>query len=215
VKTLHRPSTLVIGLLMAFVAVTAFGQNTLAVTGAAALNGTTFGLEVNLPGGSTNNVFVRDDSPIAESVYRAIFWLDPNSLTMAAFNRTGVINGRTAAGNLAVIRLQLQHNGFAYRLRAACRNNAGIFKYSRVNGNAQKFIIINDAPTEVTLETRWENSNLGSCELSANGQTIFNNGYNSGNNTINSIRFGAKTPAAAMSGTFYLDEFSSFRTLAP
>ncbi len=212
-KTLHRPSTLVIGLLMAFVAVAAFGQNTLAVTGAAALNGTNFGLEVILDG-STNNVFVRDDSPADESVYRAIFWLDPNALTMNAFDRTAVISGRSA-GNLEIIRLQLQHNGFSYRVRAACLNNAGVFKFARVNGNAQKYIVIGDNSTEVTLETVFDNSNLGSCELSANGQTIFNNGYQAGSYAVTSIRFGTKNPNPTMSGTYYLDEFSSFRTLAP
>ena len=60
----------------------AAADNTLTVEDYAALNGTNYGMMVSLDG-TTNTVYVQDDTPDNEEVYRAVFWFDPNSVTMA------------------------------------------------------------------------------------------------------------------------------------
>lgn len=64
------------------VASSAFAANTLTVNPTAALNGTGFGLSVNLDGSSTNNVFVQSDHPTDETHYLARFFLCPGGLSL-------------------------------------------------------------------------------------------------------------------------------------
>lgn len=77
-----RTKVMLLALALAVVlAVPGFAANSLTVTNAAAQNGTTFGLQVNLDG-SSNNVFVQDDSPVDETVYRYTFWIHPGTLSL-------------------------------------------------------------------------------------------------------------------------------------
>lgn len=60
----------------------AFAANTLTVTPGAAMNGTGFGMAVNLDGPSSNNVYVQSDHPNAETHYLARFFICPGSLNL-------------------------------------------------------------------------------------------------------------------------------------
>jgi len=193
----------------------AMAQNTVHVETYAALNGTNYGLSVDIDG-STNNAYVEDQTPEAETTYRAQFWIDPNSLSMANWDRfaTFLIKG---PANLNIGRLQLQYAGGNYRLRFSCLNNAGVWKFARFGGTGQKALGIADAPVEVLLETVWLGNNEGYCGMTVGGVEHFNSGYQAGLNPVDKVRLGATKNLGAVTvlGEFYVDEFASFRTLAP
>lgn len=212
-----RRSALILAALSLLLAGAAQAQNSVAVTGAAAMNGTNFGLEVSLDGASTNLAYVQDDTPTDETVYRASFWVNANNLGMALFQRFPIFLGRDDA-NGNVLRLQLHYNGNNHRLRLQIRKNNGDWVQAREMGDTgpQFLAIGSDTPRDVLIEARYENSNMGFVRLVANGRTFFKEGYQAGNYEIDHIRFGAtRNLTAALNGSFYLDEFQSFRTLAP
>jgi hypothetical protein len=194
---------------------TAMADNTVHVETYAALNGTNYGLSVDIDG-STNNAYVEDQTPEAETTYRAAFWLDPNSLSMANWDRFAAFLMK-GPGNLNVGRLQLQWAGGNYRLRFSCLNNGSTWKFARLNGTGQKALPIGDNPVQVVLETVWLGSNQGYCGMTVGGVEHWNGGYQSGNNPIDKVRLGATKNMGAVTalGEFYVDEFESFRTLAP
>ena len=67
----------------------------------------------------------------------------------------------------------------------------------------------------VTFESVFANGQQGVCTLNANGETQTQTGYQSGLGDIEQAFFGAPRDVAALTGSVYLDEFESFRTLAP
>lgn len=212
-----RRSALILAALSLLLVGTAQAQNSVAVTGAAAMNGTNFGLEVTLDGASTNLAYVQDDTPSDETVYRAMFWVDANNLGMAVFQRFPIFLGRDDV-NGNVLRLQLHYNGSNHRLRLQIRKNNGDWANARSGGDTgAQFLPIGSAVArDVLIEARYENSGNGFVRLVANGQTYFKDNFQSGNWQIDNIRFGAtRNVDANLNGSFYLDEFQSFRTLAP
>lgn len=214
-------STLLIALAVgAVLAWPAAAANSLDVNANAAMNGTNFGLEVLLDG-STNNAFVQDDTPAAETTYRATFWLDPNGVTMGPFERFPIFLARDATFQ-NILRLQLQWNPIAnkYRLRMQILKNNGDWANARANGDTgEQFVPLGLAPSgpkEVTIQAHFENNSLASVSVTANGQTFYKDSFQAGNWSVDTIRFGAtRAITGSMNGSFYLDEFSSFRTLAP
>jgi hypothetical protein len=206
-----------VGLLVAGFASAA---NTFVVQPYAALNGTNYGAEVTIDG-STNDVYVEDQTPNAETIYRATFWLDPNTISISPADRFPIFLGRTAAGN-NVIRLQLQIKWDApiYRIRLQMKKNDQTWM-NAVSGTGVQFLPIPDGPVQVTLETRFGTNDptTGSLvRLTANGQTYELTGFYSTNWSIDHVRLGAPRQSQAIgtfSGSIYLDEFASFRTLAP
>lgn len=197
----------------------AMAQNNVYVDqgGAGAMNGTNYGLTLETQSGQTNNAFVEDQTPDAESTYRASFWIDPNAVTMGAWSRFAAFSGR-ATGNTEVIRFQLQRarNPLQFRIRMGCLNNAGVWKWAKENGTGQKALPIGDNPTFVTIETVWSGGNLGSCRMTAAGRDHWNDGYQSNLHNVNLVRLGgAKGISGDVAGDVYFDEFESFRTLAP
>lgn len=219
VKNIMSRSLLILAV-AALLAPAAFAQNSLAVNNAAALNGTSFGLEVSLDG-STNSVFVEEsDLTNDETVYRGQFWLDPNSLSMAAGSRFAAIVIRTdGGGNIG--RLQLNRNAAdtSYRVRYQHRNAAGDYVGTRLGGNGTKFISIGDNPVLVTFEATIGGGGVGFIQI-----TVDDNGTvtthergpfgNAANGDIDAVRAGARGTSAALNGSYYFDEFESFRTLA-
>ena len=203
--------------LLCLTAGAATAQNSIAVNNAAALNGTNFGLELSFDG-STSTAFVRDDSPNAESIYRASFWIDPNSAGLAAFDRFAAALGKDTS-NRNVFRLQLQRGNQVgnYRLRLACLNNADVWKFARANGGSGgKALSIGDSPAQVLIETVMLNSNQGLCRMTVGSTVHINQGYQAGSQNINQMRMGlTKSAGAGFSGSVFFDEFESFRTLAP
>ena len=194
---------------------TAMADNTVHVETYAALNGTNYGLSVDIDG-STNNAYVEDQTPDTESTYRATFWLDPNTLSMANWDRFAVFLVK-APGNVNVGRMQLQYAAGNYRIRFSCLNNGLTWKFARLGGTGQKALPIGDGPLQVTLEAVYLGSNHCYCGMSAGGGDHWNGGYQAGNYSVDKVRLGAtkNMGAVTVSGEFYVDEFESFRTLAP
>lgn len=206
--------TLMVVVIVTF-AGSALAQNTLDVTAPAALNGTNYGLAVSLDG-SDNNVFVEDQTPEIESTYRASFWVDPNSLSLNNWDRFAIFLVK-GPGNVNIGRVQLQYAQGNYRLRYSCINNANVWKFARLGGTGQKALVISDEPVMATFESVYLGSNQGLCQMTVNGTTHYNSGYQAGNFSVDKVRLGATKNLGAVtaSGTFYVDEFESYRTLAP
>jgi hypothetical protein len=212
--------------LLAFVALSllltgsAFAQSSLDVNATAAMNGTSFGLEVIL-NNSTDLAYTQDNSPTDDTVYRASFWFDANSIAMPTATRFPIFLGRDdSLGNR--LRLQMQYHGPSdnYRLRLQGRNFAGDFVNALSTVNNAQWLAIGapgNGPVQVTLEAVFAGAGGASLCLQANGLTHDKTGFGNGNQgAIDNIRFGAtRSIAATFNGSFYLDEFESFRTLSP
>ena len=94
-----KKMAIVIGLVLALVFATGgYAVNSLTVSAAAALNGTAFGLSVNLDD-SANNVYVETQHPTAETHYLIRFWVNPALLTNLPNNRSLRIGGINSIAN--------------------------------------------------------------------------------------------------------------------
>lgn len=196
----------------------AMAQNSLDVTNAAAMNGTNFGLEAILDG-STNNIFVEDQTPAEETTYRATFWFDANDLPMANADKFVVFLARTSAFN-NILRLQFNYNSGNYRVRLQVKKNNDVWADCRLNGDSGlRFMTIGNEPTQITIEAVFGDNTVSYAGVTANGVTHYKDGYQSANWAVDRIRMGGPRMAQAQGGPFtgtvYFDEFESYRTLAP
>lgn len=206
--------TLSAAVVLAMVAIPATADNSLDVNANAAMNSTNFGLEV-LFDGSVNNAYVQDDTPASETVYRASFWLDPNTVTMNNFSRFPVLLLRDG-GNIVRLQLQNRTDLNTYRMRAQIRNSAGTFVPAQDPGTGARFLPIGDQPVEVTIQARFASAGQALLTLQVDGGVEYiRDGFGNANQgTVNSVRFGGTRGIEAnFNGSIYLDEFASFRTL--
>ena len=202
------------GLALILCAGSAFAANSLDVNANAALAGSNFGLEV-IVDGSPNSAFVEDLTPDAETVYRGEFRSNPNSagLTMADGEFFMVFMGR-GNGGVNIIRLALVRKNNEFKI--VCR--------MKKDGPGTAFcgkFTMGPAGTRVGFE--WvtasaPGANDGEFRLLKNGDVKFERtDYDNDTLTISAARLGmAKANSiAGSSGSLYLDDFASFRTLAP
>ena len=183
---------------------------TIAVNAAAAMNGTNFGLEVNVD--TTSPAYVRDNTPNAETTYRGSFWLDPNTWATGGVRASHVILSGNGAGGVAVMRVYLlqQANG-KRRVRIYCKENGGVFaKSTSITLGA----VGAEPPRKIDFEMI-TGAGTGSCTLTRSGgaspsvsvTNLTNDAWD-----IRSARFGAVVSVDAVSsGSYYLDEFVSLR----
>lgn len=205
---------------MALAAVPSMAQNSLDVNGTAALNGTSFGLELMFQPGQSNIAFVQDDSPSAETVYRAAWWMDANNFdgVEPARNFFFFAHGDNAAfpgPPLPIIRaLIFTVNGNkAFRMSVwdNANNPKGILgclipssgpiqvEFEWTAGNV---------PTPGDLVYRVFDGGVEICEESVAG------GIQNGFITANFQSFQTRPEGGVQSNTsLYIDEFESFRTL--
>lgn len=212
--------SILLAVAFALLAAPAFAQTALTVNNAAALNGTNFGLEVTFDPADTAVAYVRDDSPADETVYRAGFWVDPNSATLNTGDRgrmTSLFLGRgNAAGRILVQLQQFPSAANPYKVRAVCADNTNLTRRRARNLMTNEWgIRITDDPVFVTVQSVFANGFGGECTFTANGETQTHTGYQSGLGDIEQAFFGAPRDIVAINGSIYLDEFESFRTLAP
>jgi hypothetical protein len=151
-----------------------------------------------------NSLYVVDESPVAETRYRARFYFNPNSLTMANNDAHYIFYGLTSA-NVVALRLEL---GYAtttgYRIRAAVRNNSGTYITS----------------SWVTLSNAWHSIEIDRVSASSGSLTMWIDGVqrasltgvSSNTLTIERVRLGVVTGVdSGTRGTEYFDNFVSNR----
>ncbi len=207
-------SVLVASLAMILGATGAFADNSLAVTPAAAIVGN-YGLSV-IVDGSPNAVFVADTTPAAETVYRVSFRVAHNNISMDDGDVFAIFMGRQGSGVGNVLRLFTKRIGGNYKIRCRWKKDlggtgfCGQFNFAPVN-------------TFMTLEfvaSSGAGADDGVLRLTK-GSTVQFEKTNADNDTfvIDTARWGLPQGVPASSsttnGTFYLDDFASFRTLAP
>lgn len=172
----------------------------LSVTAGAALQGN-FGLQAVF----TNkvNMLVRNDSPTAETRYRARFYFNPNSIAMAIGDNITLLQGLDAGGAV-VLSIQFNRSSAGYQLRARSYDS-GLAAFV----NTPYFTISNAVHT---VEIDWGNDGHFTFWIDgiqqANLTGINNNIYK-----IETVRLGAPTMTiAGTSGSFYIDTFESRRS---
>ncbi len=183
---------------------------TIAVNAAAAMNGTNFGLEVNVD--ATAPAYVRDNTPNAETTYRGSFWLDPDSWSTGGVRASHVIFSGNGQGGVAVLRVYLlqQPNG-KRRVRIYCKENSGVFAKS---SNITLGAIGAEPPRKIDFEMI-TGAGTGSCSLTRSGganPSVNLTNLTNDNWDIRSARLGAIVSVDSVStGRYFLDEFESFR----
>jgi hypothetical protein len=183
------------------------------------------GLEV-LTDGTTVNRWVMDESPTNETTYRASFLINMNDF---AFNgATSATNkhilfantARNGAGaNEAAVRLFLKERGSRFVVSASAQNTAGDRSRHTPNVTLEAYV---DCCTTHQIEVEWQQASGpgigdGIIRVRVDGgpwaqrTTVKNTGQE-----IYNARLGAFTAIDSEStGSYYLDDFQSFRTLAP
>ncbi len=202
-------------LAMIFGATSAFAANSLDVNMDAAIIGV-YGLEV-LVDGSSNATFVASTEATDETVYRVSFRANPNDISMDDGKSSSMFMGRMAGGSGNVIRLYMRRQGGNYKVRYKWKKDPG--SPGPGTGYCGQFTF---APNNTWITAEWvQASNAqgdnGSCALYKGNNLMFSRD-NLTNETydIDTARLGLpQAPHPNTSGSFYLDDFASFRTLAP
>ncbi|HET6595245.1 MAG TPA: hypothetical protein VFG81_06460 [Anaerolineales bacterium] len=173
----------------------------LSVSAAAALADTR-GMQVVLD--DNNSIFVTDDTPNAEARYRARFYFDPNSISMANGDNHYIFQGYTGAST-AVLRIQFRFSSGSYQLRAALRDNSSSWTNT-------SWFAINDAPHLIELDWRAAVNNGGLTLWIDEVQKANPSGIDNGARKIDRVQLGAVNAVdSGTRGTYYLDAFESRR----
>jgi hypothetical protein len=207
-------------MVMAVVALagSAMAQNTVYADASAAMNGTNYGLVLNLDG-TTSNAYVEDQSPADETVYRASFWFDPNDLPMDPTDKFVIFLARHNSFT-NVLRLQFNYLNGAYRIRLQVLKNNSAWADCRLNGDSgARFMTIGNEPTWITVEAVFGDATTSLARVTANGITHYKDTYQSTAWSVDRVRMGGPRMPQAQGGPFtgqvFFDEFESYRTLAP
>lgn len=160
---------------------------------------------------NTTSMFVRDDRPTAEQRYRARFYFDPNTVSMASSDVHTIFVGRTNSS--AVFNVQLNNNtgtSSGYRIRVQIFNDVG------GNTNGTYFTL---ADSSHAIEVDWQaatgvGANNGSITLWIDGvskETI--SAVDNDTLRVEETRMGPLTGIdVGTSGTVYFDSFESRRS---
>ena len=156
----------------------------------------------------TTAIYVADDRPAAERHYRARFYFDPNSITMASGNAHYIFKGFVGTSTEA-LRVEFGQTSGNYQLRAALVDDGTIWTSSN-------WFTISDAPHFIELD--WQaataaGANNGSLTLWIDGvQQASLSGVDNDTRWIDRARLGALTGLdAGTLGTYYFDAFESRR----
>lgn len=153
------------------------------------------------------SIYVTDEWPDAEVSYRARFYFDPNSITMANNNSHYIFYGYhvTSGSSPGVLRIEFRFSSGSYQLRAATLNDSG----SWIN---TAWFSITDAPHSVELYWRAA-ANNGGLTLWIDGvQTADVIGIDNDTRTVGRIKLGAVSGVdSGTQGTYYFDAFEGRR----
>jgi len=176
----------------------------LSVTSGAALIGS-YGLQAFID--DNTGIYLGDDSPNAEARYRARFYFDPNSITMANYDAHHIFYGYSASSHILVVEFRIA-NG-VYQVRILTLTDSGAWRIS-------SFFAISDASHFIEFD--WQaatapGANDGSLTFWIDGvERSSLVAIDNDTRRIDSIRLG---PIAAIDtgtrGTYLFDAFESRR----
>ena len=177
----------------------------LGVSPSAALRGSQ-GLQALID--DVNAIYVTDDTPNAEPRYRARFYFDPNSLTMANGDAHILFRGFSGTSTI-VTRIEFGFAAGGYQIKAAVLNDSST--WSETN-----WFSITDAPHAIELDWRAASgagANNGGLTLWIDGvQQADLTGIDNDTWRLDRARLGAVAGLdAGTSGTYYFDAFESRR----
>jgi hypothetical protein len=154
----------------------------------------------------TASNYVVDELPIAETRYRARFYLDPNSISMADGLDFYIFTGYQTS---SVFQVQFGFSAGNYRIRLRQQNDAN-------STTSTAWVTISDAPHVIEIEW-WASTaagannggvNLWIDEIPSGSLT----GVDNDTRRIEYVRLGAVSGLnSGILGTFYLDAFESRR----
>jgi uncharacterized protein YjiK len=177
----------------------------LSVTGAATLVGSK-GLQAVID--DTNAIHVTDDTPNAEPRYRARFYFDPNSISMASGDNHYLFFGY-AGTSTGVVRGQFRFSSGQYQIRFSLINDSGTWLNTI-------WFPISDAPHSFEFDWRAASAagaNDGYLTLWIDGaQTANITGVDNDTRRIDRARLGPRSGLdTGTRGTYYFDAFESRR----
>lgn len=153
----------------------------------------------------TTDIKVNDNTPNAETRYRARYYIDPNTISMANDDFIQNLLGYSLT-NSSMFKVYLNYSSAdGYRIYFAISKDAGY--------EPSSYHIISDAPH--CIEVDWKASSApgaddGFLSLWIDGvlkETIAN--VDNDTHQIDLITLGAREISSGISGTFYLDDFAS------
>ena len=155
-----------------------------------------------------NTIYTTDDSPNAEPRYRARFYFDPNTITMASNDAHHIFKGFMGTST-EVLRVEFRNSSGSYQLRAALLNDSTTW----VNTN---WFTISDESHFAELDWRAATStgaNNGSLTLWIDGiQQADLTGIDNDSRRIDRARLGVLAGIdTGTRGTYYFDAFESRR----
>jgi hypothetical protein len=184
------------GNLSAWTANSTNGGN-LSVSPNAALSGS-FGLQATFT--NTTTMFVRDDSPNAEPRYRARFYFNPNSMTMASGDNITLLQALDPSGQI-VMAVMFNRSSTSYQLRARA--------YDSALANYVNIPYVNITNAVHYVEVDWGNDGHLTFWIDGVQQGSLT-GVNNSIYSVDRIRLGAPfLSLSATSGSFYIDNFES------
>jgi hypothetical protein len=155
-----------------------------------------------------NAIYVTDSTPNAETHYRARFYFDPNSITMASSDTHVIFGGYNASGAL-VMRLQFRRSSGAYQFQASLLSDA-------TSWTASSWITISDAPHALELDWRAATAagaNNGGLTLWMDGNQVADlTGVDNDLRRIDTVQLGAVNGIdTGTRGIYFFDAFESRR----
>ena len=150
---------------------------------------------------NTSAMYLRDDFPNAEARYRARFYFDPNSISMANGSYIYLLTGRDPA-NAVILYIQFSRSSTDYQLRVRAYDS-GLANFVNT-----PYITITDAVHVVEVD--WGNDGHLSFWVDGVQQASLTGIQNSGY-VMDTVRLGAGYMSGTISGAFYLDAFESRR----
>src|SRR6185436_8137580 len=177
----------------------------LSVTPAAALVGSQ-GLQAVID--DATSIYVNDDSPNAEPRYRARFYFDPNSITMASGDAHFIFKGFMGTAT-DIVQVEFRNSAGAYQIRAKLLNDSALFVVTN-------WFTITDASHFIELDWRAATAvgaNNGGLTFWIDGlQQVDLTTVDNDTGRIDRVRLGALAGMdVGTSGTYYFDAFESRR----
>ena len=165
------------------------------------------GMAVNIT--SNSPAYVRDDTPNAETRYRARFYFNPNGIVMGKGDSHVIFGAYSTAGNNMLV-VELRRNGSSFQIRAGSLNDRG--KWSDTGWST----ILSGWNA---IEFDWRaataaGANNGGLTLWLNGaQVAYLTGIDNDQKKVDWIALGAVNGIDSRTrGTYYFDEFESRRS---